>query len=108
MLEIRLGNARSAALALEKLQSEGIRWLHLGLTPWVDLQPEHEIDGYNRFARFTMDQLGRHAAAIYPALTQLDFKLKWAPQAIEPEYIGFAPRVNLGGLWALLRSTRAI
>lgn len=93
--------------ALEKLQSEGIRWLHLGLTPWVDLQPEHEIDGYNRFARFTMDQLGRHAAAIYPALTQLDFKLKWAPR-MTPEYVAWQGNVSAGAMWQLGRVTGSI
>jgi lysylphosphatidylglycerol synthetase-like protein (DUF2156 family) len=93
--------------ALEKIQSEGSRWLHLGLTPWVGLEREHEIDGYNKAARFVIEQLGRHGGGLYPALTQLEFKLKWAPE-MTPEYIAWQGNVTPGAMWQVSRVTGTI
>ena len=94
--------------ALEQLQAEGVRWLHLGLTPYVGFAHEHEIDGYNRVAHTIMEQMGKRAGFLYPALTQLDFKLKWAPQVVEPEYIAWEGGVNPGALFQLMRVTGSI
>ncbi|HKP92215.1 MAG TPA: DUF2156 domain-containing protein [Thermoleophilaceae bacterium] len=94
--------------ALERLQEEGVRWLHLGLTPYVGFSHDHEIPGYNRVAHTIMEQMGRRAGFLYPALTQLDFKLKWAPHVVEPEYIAWEGGVNPGALFQLMRVTGSI
>jgi lysylphosphatidylglycerol synthetase-like protein (DUF2156 family) len=94
--------------ALERLQEEGVRWLHLGLTPYVDFSRENEIAGYNKVAHVIMEQMGLRAGFLYPALTQLDFKKKWAPQIVEPEYIGWERGVNPGALFQLMRVTGSI
>jgi lysylphosphatidylglycerol synthetase-like protein (DUF2156 family) len=94
--------------ALERLQEEGVRWLHLGLTPYVGFDHEHEIPGYNRVAHTIMEQMGKRAGFLYPALTQLDFKLKWAPHVVEPEYIAWEGGVNPGALFQLMRVTGSI
>jgi lysylphosphatidylglycerol synthetase-like protein (DUF2156 family) len=94
--------------ALERLQDEGVRWLHLGLTPYVGFAHENEIPGYNRVAHTIMEQMGKRAGFLYPALTQLDFKLKWAPHVVEPEYIAWEGGVNPGALFQLMRVTGSI
>jgi lysylphosphatidylglycerol synthetase-like protein (DUF2156 family) len=94
--------------ALERLQEEGVRWLHLGLTPYVGFAHESEIPGYNRVAHTIMEQMGKRAGSLYPALTQLDFKLKWAPHVVEPEYIAWEGGVNPGALFQLMRVTGSI
>lgn len=95
--------------AIERLREEGCGWLHLGHTPMVQLEPCHRLPaGSSGLVSGTLRLLERHGDTIYPARSQEQFKLKWAPHAIEPEYIGFAPRVSVGALWQLLRTTRAI
>jgi lysylphosphatidylglycerol synthetase-like protein (DUF2156 family) len=94
--------------ALERLQEEGVRWLHLGLTPYVDFAWENEIVGHNKVAHVIMEQTGKRAGFLYPALTQLDFKRKWAPHVVEPEYIAWEGGVNPGALFQLMRVTGSI
>jgi lysylphosphatidylglycerol synthetase-like protein (DUF2156 family) len=94
--------------ALERLQAEGVRWLHLGLTPYVGFGRENELRGHNPVARTIMEQMGKRAGFLYPALTQLDFKLKWAPQLVQPEYIAWEGGVNPGALYQLMRVTGSI
>lgn len=95
--------------AVERLREGGSAWLHLGLTPMARLDRRHELPGSSsRVGSWLLDLLAQHGDAIYPARSQEQFKLKWAPHAIEPEYIAFAPRVNLGAIWRLLRLTRAV
>ncbi len=95
--------------ALELLRDEGCEWLHLGHTPMVQLAPRHRpAVGSSALVAGTLRLLERHGEAIYPAHSQERFKLKWAPHLIEPEYIGFRPRVSPGAVWCLLRTTRAI
>jgi lysylphosphatidylglycerol synthetase-like protein (DUF2156 family) len=95
--------------AVQGLLDEQCHWLHLGLTPMVGLDDEHELPGAGSpVVRRTMRLLAEHGSAVYPARSQLAFKLKWAPQLIEPEYLAFQGGVNLGAIWQLLRVTRAI
>jgi len=95
--------------ALERVAEEGAGWLHLGLTPLMQLEQRHELpERSSAPTAWVLRLVARHGQLIYPARSQEQFKLKWAPHAIEPEYIGFAPRVSAGALWQLLRVTRAI
>ncbi|HKG39400.1 MAG TPA: DUF2156 domain-containing protein [Conexibacter sp.] len=95
--------------ALERLRDEGCEWLHLGHTPMAQLDARHDPpSGSSRIFARLLGLIAKHGEAIYPARSQEQFKLKWAPHAIEPEYIGFAPRVSVGAIWQLLRLTRAI
>jgi lysylphosphatidylglycerol synthetase-like protein (DUF2156 family) len=95
--------------ALEQLKDEGEQWLHLGLTPLVGLDVEHELAGASsRPVRWFVHELSAHGEAIYPARSQEAFKCKWAPHAIEPEYVAFQEGPSLAAVWQLLRMTRAI
>lgn len=93
---------------LERLTSEGARWLHLGLTPFADLSDAHELDGA---ASPWLSRVVRSIGPrdwIYPTSTQLAFKTKWAPTLIEPEYIAFEGRPSLGAAWQLARASGVV
>jgi lysylphosphatidylglycerol synthetase-like protein (DUF2156 family) len=97
------------ASALETVREEGCEWLHMGLTPFVGLSEENElISARSRVVSFLAQQLAERGSAVYPAKTQEAFKMKWAPTAIEPEYIAFRGGPSLRGTVALLRLTRVI
>src|SRR5205085_6475000 len=92
--------------ALTQLQSEGCRWLHLGLTPFAGLSPEHEPrHGASRVVRVAVRELARPGAFPYPAASPEAFKLKWHPRVTDTEYMTSDKDVRLGAVWQLLRLT---
>jgi lysylphosphatidylglycerol synthetase-like protein (DUF2156 family) len=94
--------------AVERFREEGARWLHFGLTPFTGLADEHVVAGAGSpIARKAVRLLAERGQAIYPAADQLAYKLKWAPNLVQPEYVAFSGRVTLGAVWALLRLTQA-
>jgi lysylphosphatidylglycerol synthetase-like protein (DUF2156 family) len=97
---MELVNATAAA----RFAGEGVRFLHFGLTPFV--VDEAEPDSDSPILARVVRRLGRHAF-VYPARAQADYKLKWAPEVIEREWIAF-DRVSLGAVWALLAVTRSL
>jgi lysylphosphatidylglycerol synthetase-like protein (DUF2156 family) len=92
------------ATAALRFAGEGARFLHFGMTPFVvdEAEPDADSPLLARVVRL----LGRHAF-VYPARTQADYKLKWAPEVVEREWIAF-DRVSPGAVWALLAATRAL
>jgi lysylphosphatidylglycerol synthetase-like protein (DUF2156 family) len=96
------------ATAMERFVGDGAGWLHFGFTPFTGLDDEHELPGasrkFTRFARLLADR----GQAIYPAASQLEYKEKWAPHAVLPEYIAFLGRPRIGAVWRLLRATNAV
>ncbi|MFH9574755.1 bifunctional lysylphosphatidylglycerol flippase/synthetase MprF [Streptomyces sp. NPDC017454] len=96
------------ATVMERLTADGAGWLHFGFTPFTGLGPEHEPPGASRlFSRFAR-LLAERGEAIYPAASQLEYKQKWAPHAVLPEYIAFRGRPRPGAVWQLLRATNAV
>lgn len=96
------------AAAMERMTADGAGWLHFGFTPFTGLDPEHEVPGASRrFAR-VVRLLADHGERIYPAASQLEYKQKWAPHAVLPEYIAFRGRPRPGAVWQLLRATNAL
>ena len=93
---------------VEKLREEEVRWLHLGLTPVVELDDRHEIAGHSKPVKKIVNLVHDRGDAIYPAQSQLEFKRKWAPSVVEPEYVAFENRPSAGAVWHLMRLTRAI
>jgi lysylphosphatidylglycerol synthetase-like protein (DUF2156 family) len=95
--------------AAERLRADGHRWLHFGFTPFTGLAPEHRITGAGSPAvDRAVDLLARHGEAVYPAASQVAYKLKWRPQLVQPEYVAMPGRVRPGAVWQLLRLTGAI
>lgn len=95
--------------ALDRIRDEESRWLHLGFTPFVGLAPEHELEGStSRAFSVVVEQLAKRGEKIYPARTQAEFKMKWAPQVIEPEYLAFEGGPSIGAVLQIMRLTRTI
>ncbi|CAG4903121.1 DUF2156 domain-containing protein [Paraburkholderia saeva] len=95
--------------AIERFKAEGAGMLNFGFTPLTSLADEHEIaDACSRATAWTFRKLARHGSFIYPAEAQLQYKLKWAPDLVQPEYIAFQNGTAVSSLWQFLRLTRAI
>jgi lysylphosphatidylglycerol synthetase-like protein (DUF2156 family) len=95
--------------ALRRFRQEGATWLHLGLTPFRELSDGHRPPGgAHRGTERLVSLIAAHGEWIYPARSQAEFKGKWQPSRIEPEYVGFHPSVSLAAVWRLLRLTRAV
>jgi lysylphosphatidylglycerol synthetase-like protein (DUF2156 family) len=96
------------ATVMERFAADGAGWLHFGFTPFTGLADEHELPVASRaFTRF-VHLLADHGNAIYPAASQLEYKQKWAPHTVLPEYIAFLGRPRLGAVWRLLRAANAV
>jgi lysylphosphatidylglycerol synthetase-like protein (DUF2156 family) len=93
------------AEAMGRFTAEGARFLHFGLTPFV-VDP-HEPPGGHRGLAWLLRLIGRRGRFVYPALSQREYKMKWAPDVIEREYIAFE-KLAPGALWALLSVTRSL
>lgn len=96
------------AHAAQVFTDEGAGWLHLGFTPFAGLGDEHELAGHSPAGRRIISLVAAHGQAVYPARAQESFKLKWQPQAVQPEYIAFDGRLSLSAVIRLLLLTRAI
>jgi lysylphosphatidylglycerol synthetase-like protein (DUF2156 family) len=95
--------------AIEIFKAEGAKMLNFGFTPLTSLAPEHELPGsWHRMTAWGFAQLAAHGSFIYPAQTQLQYKMKWSPDVVLPEYVAFQKGGTLSGLWRFLRLTRAI
>lgn len=96
------------AAAVGTLTGEGAQWLHLGFTPFVGLDPGHEVAGASptvgRIVRF----LAEHGEKVYPSRTQLAYKEKWDPHVVLPEYIAFEGKPSPAAIWRLMRLANAI
>ncbi|MGW3649380.1 bifunctional lysylphosphatidylglycerol flippase/synthetase MprF [Streptomyces sp. NPDC000878] len=93
--------------AIERFTGEGTEWLHFGFTPFVGLEPSLEMPGASSAVTRVLRFLGERGERVYPAAAQLEYKEKWAPHVVLPEYIAFQGRVRPGALWRLGRETNA-
>lgn len=97
------------AEAAQLLRDEGAAWMHLGLTPFVGTSEQHVLpSGHSPSLAWLVDQIGNRGSALYPARSQLAFKLKWRPQLITPEYLAFPRRIHLRDAWCLARITNSL
>jgi lysylphosphatidylglycerol synthetase-like protein (DUF2156 family) len=92
--------------AAGRMRSEGAEWLHLGLTPFVDMSDEHEVlvavsRPLQRLLRF----LSGRGGLVYPAASQLAFKRKWQPTLVQPEYVVTPGRPRATDAWRLMKVT---
>jgi lysylphosphatidylglycerol synthetase-like protein (DUF2156 family) len=95
--------------AVRRFRDEGVGWLHLGLTPFCQISPAHRpAAGGHRGMDRLIGFIAAHGDRIYPARSQMEFKTKWQPGHVEPEYVGFHPRVSAAAVWRLMRLTRTV
>jgi lysylphosphatidylglycerol synthetase-like protein (DUF2156 family) len=91
--------------AMEQFAAEGAEYLHFGFTPFAIDGDEGTED--SRLLAWLVRLLWRHGSAIYPAQNQVAYKLKWAPDYVEREYIAARP-LSLRAVIDLLLLTRSI
>ena len=91
--------------ALKRFQDEGVPYLHFGFTPFIVNGPEPP--GAGRLLSKTIDLLARYGSAIYPAQTQVSYKLKWGPALVETEFIAGRP-LGVRAVADLLQLTRSL
>src|SRR5439155_25238478 len=93
------------AHAMESLSEAGAEYLHFGFTHFALDGPE--VEGASTILAWLLRLLWRHGASIYPAKSQVAYKLKWAPEYVEPEYVAARP-LSLRAVVDLLLLTRSI
>lgn len=94
--------------AIEDFQGTGAEWLHFGFTPFTGLDPGHELATVSRPVGRAVRLLAEKGELVYPARTQLDYKSKWKPTVVRPEYIAYERRLTPRAIWSLLRVTNSI
>jgi lysylphosphatidylglycerol synthetase-like protein (DUF2156 family) len=98
---MELCNAR----AMECFTAEGAEYLHFGLTPFaVD---DAEGPGASELLAWLVRLLWRYGGAIYPAHCQVAYKLKWAPDWVEREFVAARP-FSFRAVLDLLLLTRSL
>ncbi|MGY2060279.1 phosphatidylglycerol lysyltransferase domain-containing protein, partial [Nocardia gipuzkoensis] len=94
--------------AMRDFRREGARWLHFGFTPFTGLDPALELPTADRVTARSVRLLADHGERVYPARSQLEYKLKWQPTLVFPEYLAVGGRLTPGVVWSLLRMTNAL
>lgn len=93
------------AYAIEQMIADGVEFLHFGFTPFI-VEGE-EFAGASRLVAQAFRLLYRYGSVIYPAESQARYKLKWAPDILEREYIAVRP-LSMRSMLDLLLLTRSI
>lgn len=91
--------------AIERFIGERIEYLHFGFTPFIVDSVPRAFE--NRPLAWLMKMFGRYGRAIYPAQSQVSYKLKWRPDVVEREFIACRP-LRLRALIDLLVLTQSI
>lgn len=96
-------------VAIERFRDEGVRYLNFGLTPFCGVGEAHDRHtSRSPFLSWLIALLEKYGKAVYPALAQVQYKLKWQPMQVTPEYVAFHQGFRLSGLVRLLQLTRTI
>ncbi|WP_024806411.1 bifunctional lysylphosphatidylglycerol flippase/synthetase MprF [Nocardia sp. BMG51109] len=93
--------------AVKQFSEEGCGFLHFGLTPFTGMSAD-TFDTRNRTLAFLLAKLYDHGSRIYPAETQLQYKLKWNPALVIPDYLAYRGRLTPGKISGLLRAINMI
>lgn len=96
------------ACAIEHFASLDAPWLHFGFTPFTSLDDGHELPTASRTTARIVRLLAERGEKVYPAKSQLEYKLKWYPSAVLPEYFAFDGGLSTRSLWALVRATNVV
>ncbi len=94
--------------AIETFTAEGAAWLHFGFTPFTGLSPDFATASESGWFAWVVKQLSERGASIYPAATQLAYKMKWAPHEVIPEYIAFQGSASLYGFLQVFKASNAL
>jgi lysylphosphatidylglycerol synthetase-like protein (DUF2156 family) len=93
------------AFAIRRFTEENVTYLHFGFTPFI--VDDRRRPGENRILATIVRLIGKYGSANNPALDQVRYKQKWAPDIVEREYIAYN-RLSLRALIDVLRVTQIL
>jgi len=93
------------SVAIERMRDQGVPYLHFGFTPFIVDGPEPA--SASRLMSRAVAFLARRGAMVYPAQTQVAYKLKWGPDLIETEFLAGRP-LSIRAVVDLLLLTRSL
>ena len=96
------------AHAIDHFRADEARWLHFGFTPFTSVDDHHQLTTASPAAARIVRLLADHGERVYPAKSQLEYKQKWHPTAILPEYFAFDGGLSPRSLWSLVRATNIV
>ncbi|MFI9626384.1 bifunctional lysylphosphatidylglycerol flippase/synthetase MprF [Streptomyces sp. NPDC052042] len=96
------------ARAIEDMRALEIPWLHFGFTPFTSLDSKYELPAASRTAARMVRFVADHGDRVYPAKSQLEYKSKWYPDAVLPEYFAFDGGMSFRSLWSVAKATNII
>lgn len=96
------------AHAIEHFRAQGAAWLHFGFTPFTGLDESHRLSTASRTAARVVRFVAAHGDFVYPAKSQLEYKMKWNPTVVLPEYFAFDGGLSPRSLWSVVRVTNVL
>ena len=96
------------AHAIDHIKERDAAWLHFGFTPFTTLDDSYRLPTVSNAAAKIITLLAEHGDRVYPAKSQLEYKLKWNPTAVLPEYFAFDGGISPRSLWSVLRVTNIV
>ena len=96
------------SFAIEKFRDEGVAWLHFGFTPFTGLDAEHGLSTANPRIDRLFRLLATRGSFLYPAQSQLEYKMKWNPNQRLPDYLAYEGRVSPSMLFSLAKVANLI
>lgn len=96
------------AHVIEHVKELGAAWLHFGFTPFTTLDESYRLPTASRAAAKIITLLAEHGDRVYPAKSQLEYKMKWNPTVVLPEYFAFDGGISPRSLWSVLRVTNIV
>ncbi|WP_329448604.1 DUF2156 domain-containing protein (plasmid) [Streptomyces sp. NBC_01426] len=94
--------------AIDHVRALGAPWLHFGFTPFTGLDEAHRLPTASRAATRMIRLIAEHGDRVYPAKSQLEYKSKWYPNAVLPEYFAFDGGISPRSLWSVVRATNIL
>lgn len=94
--------------AIERMREQEMPWLHFGFTPFTGLDESHTLPTASRTTTRMIRWIAEHGDRIYPARSQLEYKSKWHPTEVLPEYFAFDGGVSPRSLWSVARVTNLL
>jgi lysylphosphatidylglycerol synthetase-like protein (DUF2156 family) len=94
--------------AIDHMRALGAPWLHFGFTPFTSLDDSHQLPTASRAATRMVRLIADHGDRVYPAKSQLEYKSKWYPTAVLPEYFAFDGGISPRSLWSVVRATNIV
>lgn len=94
--------------AIDHIRALGAPWLHFGFTPFTSLDDSCQLPTASRATTRIIRLIADHGDRVYPAKSQLEYKMKWYPTVVLPEYFAFDGGISPSSLWSVVRVTNIV